>query len=125
MGRGNLAILSILLTTILLIAPSKPSVAQEAISLDGYQMTFEENFDTLDVSSWGTNGSRWIAHTPWNGDFGDAKFTDPMDGFPFTVQNGILRIEARKGPDDKWSSGLLASTNAKGQGFAQQYGYFE
>ena len=82
-------------------------------------MTFEENFDKLDVSAWGENGSRWIAHTPWNGDFGDARFTDPTEGFPFTVEEGILRIEARKGPDGNWRSGLLASTNAKGQGFSQ------
>ncbi|WP_425374033.1 glycoside hydrolase family 16 protein [Phyllobacterium bourgognense] len=103
----------------------QPSAAQEQINIDAFQMTFEENFDKLDVSAWGENGSRWIAHTPWNGDFGDARFTDPADGFPFTVDEGILRIEARKGSDGNWRSGLLASTNAKGQGFSQQFGYFE
>jgi hypothetical protein len=26
-------------------------------------------------------GGRWIAHTPWAGDFGDAAFTDPHPDF--------------------------------------------
>ncbi|UXN66286.1 glycoside hydrolase family 16 protein (plasmid) [Phyllobacterium sp. A18/5-2] len=103
----------------------QPCWAQGQINIDGFHMTFEENFDKLDVSAWGENGSRWIAHTPWNGDFGDARFTDPTEGFPFTVEGGILRIEARKGADGTWRSGLLASTNAKGQGFSQEFGYFE
>src|SRR5690606_22264058 len=71
------------------------------LDLSGYRLTFEENFDTLDVSAWGP-GTRWIAHTPWYGDFGDAKFTDPQPGFPFTIKDGVLRIEARKGEDGKW-----------------------
>ncbi len=90
------------------------------------QRTFSEDFDdTLSVSPWGPN-TRWIAHTPWAGDFGDARFADPMLGvFPFTVKDGILRIEARKGADGKWESGLLASADSNGRGFSQQYGYFE
>lgn len=89
-------------------------------------LTFSEEFnDVLSVSPWGPN-TRWIAHTPWAGDFGDARFVDPRLGvFPFTSENGILRIEAQKGEDGKWQSGLLASTDPNGRGFAQQYGYFE
>ncbi|MDV4181738.1 glycoside hydrolase family 16 protein [Rhizobium brockwellii] len=105
--------------------PGQPSVAQEPLNINGYQLTFEENFDSLDVSTWGENGSRWIAHTPWNGDFGDARFTDPAPGFPFTTDQGILKIEARKGADGTWRSGLLSSVNPKGEGFSQQFGYFE
>jgi hypothetical protein len=89
-------------------------------------MTFSEDFDdVLSVSPWGPN-TRWIAHTPWAGDFGDARFADPQLGvFPFTIENGILRIEARKDADGKWASGLLASTDPNGRGFSQQYGCFE
>lgn len=89
-----------------------------------YELVFDENFDTLDVSGWGP-GTRWIAHTPWGGDFGDALFVDPEPGFPFTVDNGILRIEAHKGEDGIWRSGLLASTDPSGAGFKLQFGYFE
>ncbi|AHF85351.1 glycoside hydrolase family 16 protein [Rhizobium laguerreae] len=105
--------------------PGQPSVAQEPLNIAAYQLTFEESFDSLDVSAWGERSSRWIAHTPWNGDFGDARFTDPAPGFPFTTDQGILKIEARKEADGTWRSGLLSSVNPKGEGFSQQFGYFE
>jgi hypothetical protein len=112
----------------------KPKVDTDkapSLNLDGFEVTFSEDFDgELDVSPWGP-GTRWIAHTPWDGDFGDAAFADPVEGFPFTIEKGILRIEARK--DDslkdkwnrKWAAGLLSSNDPKGNGFSQQYGYFE
>jgi len=96
----------------------------DAIDLSAYEPTFVEEFDTLDVSGRGP-GTRWIAHTPWNGDFGDARFVDPRDGFPFTTENGRLRIEMRRGADGRWRSGLLASVDPKMNGFSQRYGYFE
>jgi len=79
----------------------------------------------LSVSGHPEDHQRWFAHTPWGGDFGDAAFTDPQPDFPFSLRNGILRIEARKEADDKWRSGLLASAHPDGTGFAQRYGYFE
>lgn len=100
-----------------------PKLPAPTLSLDGYQMTFNEEFDDLSVSAWGP-GTRWIAHTPNAKDFGDARFTDPSPGFPFTVEKGILRIEASK-KDGRWRSGLLASVDPKGRGFSQKFGYFE
>jgi hypothetical protein len=108
-------------------APWPPADTDQAPSLNltDHHLTFREEFDRpLDVSAWGP-GTRWIAHTPWNGDFGDARFADPGIDFPFTVKDGILRIEARKDKMGKWSSGLLASNDPQGKGFSQQYGYFE
>ncbi len=90
----------------------------------GYDLVFDEEFNSLDVSAWGP-GTRWIAHTPWNGDFGDAAFADPSPGFPFVTTNGILSIEARQDVSGNWQSGLLASVDANGNGFTQQYGYWE
>lgn len=106
---------------------SGPALCQSAeLDFSKLTLTFSEDFDdVLSVSPWGPN-TRWIAHTPWAGDFGDARFADPQLGiFPFTTENGMLRIEAKKGPDGKWASGLLASTDPNGRGFSQQYGYFE
>jgi len=94
------------------------------LDLDRFTLVFEDDFRTLDVSARGP-GSRWIAHTPWNGDFGDATFTDPQPGFPFTATPAGLRIEARKDADGHWRSGLLASVDPQGNGFSQVYGYFE
>lgn len=101
------------------------SALADTLDLSRYERTFTEDFDTLSVSPWGETKSRWIAHTPWAGDFGDARFADPTPDFPFTLQEGLLRIEARKGSDGKWSSGLLSAVNPKNEGFSQQYGYFE
>ncbi|MEH2516793.1 beta-glucanase (GH16 family) [Bradyrhizobium sp. AZCC 1610] len=96
----------------------------DELNLSDFTQTFTEDFDSLAVSAWGP-GTRWIAHTPWNGDFGSAVFVDPKPGFPFTTRDGHLRIEAAKGADEKWRSGLLASVDRSGVGFAQQFGYFE
>lgn len=94
------------------------------VNLARHSLTFSEEFNKLDVSEWGP-GTRWIARTPWNGDFGAARFIDPRPRFPFTTKGGILKIEARKGSDGKWRSGLLSSVDRENKGFAQKYGYFE
>jgi hypothetical protein len=102
-----------------------PELGPPTLNLDGYRVTFDEDFNDkeLSVSAWGP-GTRWIAHTPYAGDFGDARFANPTKDFPFTLESGILRIEARK-TGDRWQSGLLASVDPKGNGFSQRYGYFE
>lgn len=104
-----------------------PGPGEKTLDLTGYRVTFNEQFDDLSVSAWGpagSDGTRWIAHTPWRGDFGDARFADPTPGFPFTIQDGLLRIEARK-KGGRWRSGLLSAVDPDGNGFKQQYGYFE
>jgi len=103
---------------------SSSSTSTPPAARAGYDLTFDEEFDSLDVSAHGP-GTRWTAHTPWNGDFGDAAFADPAPGYPFTIADGVLRIEARKDASGHWQSGLLASVDANGNGFSQQYGYFE
>jgi len=104
-----------------------PGPGEPTLDLTGYHVTFNEEFDDLSVSAWGPagpGGTRWIAHTPWYGDFGDARFTDPRPEFPFTVAEGLLRIEARR-ENGRWRSGLLSAVDPNGNGFTQQYGYFE
>lgn len=105
--------------------PSLDSDSPESLNLESYELTFSDEFDEeLDVSAWGP-GTKWIAHTPYNGDFGDSDFVDPRKDFPFHISDGILNIEARKDSSGKWESGLLCSVDTKGNGFSQQYGYFE
>ncbi len=93
------------------------------LDLSGYKLAFHEDFKHLSVSANGPN-TRWVAHTPWHGDFGDARFVDPRQGFPFQ-NNGTFRIEMRKNALGQWESGLLASVDQNGNGFALRYGYFE
>lgn len=102
---------------------SARTTAPARLDLHGYKLTFDEPFDRLDVSPWGP-GTRWIAHTPWAGDFGDAQFIDPGPNSPFSIDNGILTITMKR-IDGKWTSGLLASIDRQGHGFAQTTGYWE
>jgi Glycosyl hydrolases family 16/Glycosyl transferases group 1 len=122
-ARLSLCGVALALTGIGLLASPRSAGAQ--IEPCRLRPTFTDDFNTLSVSAYGQTDSRWIAHTPWNGDFGDAAFADPQPGFPFRVHDGILDIEARKDADGKWQSGLLASATPTNAGFAQRYGYFE
>lgn len=130
MGQARTIFAVALAATGLALAGCDDTVARGddgVLHLSDYRRTFVENFENFDVSAWGP-GTRWIAHTPWAGDFGDAAFSDPEPGFPFQTASDILRIEARKDYDGKWHSGLISSRDKQGpqgQGFAQQYGYFE
>src|SRR5262249_44511702 len=101
------------------------TVDSATVDLCAFRPTFVEEFDSLSVSTRSEDHARWFPHTPWGGDFGDAAFTDPQPDFPFTLHNGILRIEARKDGQNRWRSGLLSSTHPDGRGFAQRHGYFE
>ncbi|MEZ5815609.1 MAG: glycoside hydrolase family 16 protein [Hyphomicrobiaceae bacterium] len=118
------ALLAALTWSVLASTNAAAAEGPATLDLTNYRLVFDEDFDKLDVSEWGP-GTRWIAHTPWNGDFGDSKFSEPTPGFPFTTTNGVLSIEARKGDDGKWKSGLLASVDRDFNGFSQKYGYFE
>lgn len=89
------------------------------------RLSFVEEFNApFSVSPWGCI-TDWIAHTPWRGDFGDAVFADPVPGFPFTVEDGALVIEARRGENGRWASGMLSGRDVCNSGWSQFYGYFE
>lgn len=113
---------ALLLATTAACAPLPKCAA--TIDLRQYHQTFDEPFDTLDVSARGP-GTRWTAHTPWNGDFGKSTFVDPEPGFPFSVNNGLLTIHMKRNAQGQWRSGLLSSSDAQGRGFLQRTGYFE
>lgn len=98
-----------------------PKLPAPTLKLDGYTMTFNEEFDDLSVSAAGP-GTRWCTRT--KGTFGNARFVEQKDGFPFSVDNGILRIEAAR-KNGVWCAGILASADPQGQGFSQRFGYFE
>jgi len=106
---------------------SPTPTAAQPLDLSGYKLTFDESFKSLDISAYGP-GSAWIAHTPWNGDFGDAAFGNPGPDGPFSLNAQGLAITATQRADGKWVSGLICSVDKDGpgqHGFSQQYGYFE
>jgi hypothetical protein len=98
-----------------------PKLPAPTLNLDGFTRTFNEEFNDLSVSAAGP-GTRWFTNTKET--FGDARFVEQKDGFPFAVENGILRIEAAK-QNGHWCGGILASVDPKGRGFSQKFGYFE
>ncbi len=106
----------------LLLAPC--GAAGQALDFSRLKLVFDEDFKALSVSAGGP-GTRWTSHTPWGGDFGDAQFVNPQPNFPFSVADGVGRIELRKSADGHWQSGLLSSIDPARNGFMLQYGYFE
>jgi len=108
---------------VLRVAPDAPAsdLPAPSLNLKGYHLTFDDEFNALSVSAAGPGG-RWFTNT--KGAFGDARFVEQKEGFPFTIGKGVLHIEARKDADG-WKSGILASVDPQGNGFAQKFGYFE
>ncbi|HUN98208.1 MAG TPA: glycoside hydrolase family 16 protein [Bradyrhizobium sp.] len=84
-----------------------------------------EDFNDESISAHRIGPARWTAHTPWNGDFGDARFIDPGPNGPFKVKDGMLSITASKDSEGHWTSGLIAAADATGAGTGTRYGYFE
>lgn len=112
-----------LLAGVLLAAPAPIPGPPRMINIERYQISFDERFDHLDVSAWGP-GTRWIAHTPWHGDFGDAHFIDPEGDQPFKTEGGLLTITMTRRAG-VWQSGLLSSADSQSRGFTQSGGYYE
>jgi beta-glucanase (GH16 family) len=102
--------------------------AGAALDISQYTLTFEDAFSSLSVAGKPGSGARWYAHTPWAGDFGEARFIDPTPDGPFVTGAGGLSIVARKTADGRWTSGLISSRDRDGpdgRGFSQAFGYFE
>ena len=99
----------------------------DSLDLSHYRMTFNETFHNLNASAYGPDGE-WIAHTPWNGDFGNDTFDNPGPLGPFKTSPQGLTITAYKDPEGNWHTGLLCSlvpTTKNPRGFSQRFGYFE
>lgn len=84
-----------------------------------------ENFDVESIAAHRIGPARWTAHTPWHGDFGDARFANPGPRGPFKVKDGVLSITASKDPAGRWTSGIIAAADSSGSGTGTRYGYFE
>jgi beta-glucanase (GH16 family) len=116
-----------LLVSVLLVteaATAHAAMGQAAASCELHPVLIED-FDDLSIAPNRIGPARWTAHTPWSGDFGDARFSDPGPKSPFKVNDGILSITASKEASGRWSSGLIAAGDASGAGSGTRYGYFE
>jgi beta-glucanase (GH16 family) len=91
------------------------------LALEGYVMTFSDEFDKETITSASGEGPWWA---PVHADFGVATL-DPPNGTTYTIDNGVLTIRATKDADGRWHGGNIQTIDGNGNGFAQQYGYFE
>jgi hypothetical protein len=91
--------------------------------LSGYVETFRDDFNAMSVTRHDGAGP-WYASVHAN--FNNTWFREPdFTPNPFLCENGALRIRLEKTASGKWQSGIIQTMNAAGQGFAQQFGYFE
>ena len=96
---------------------------REPLTLDGFELTFSDEFDALRVTDESGPGP-WFA--PVHSDVGASKWDKPSSqSGVYTVANGELRIRATRAPDGVWHAGSIQTADKSGKGFAQQYGYFE
>ena len=119
--------------TIAIVFASSPQTATSSVPA-GYHLTFEDRFDSLSISDKNDAGTKWYTHTvqccmtdtsapatPTH----MAGIGDPLGENPFSLlPGGGLDIRLQKHNGD-WYSGVLATVDSNGKGFAQQYGYFE
>ena len=59
---------------------SNPSCALRPVFMENFDEETAPNRRIETISSDRIGPARWTAHTPWNGDFGDAQFADPQIG---------------------------------------------
>ncbi|MER9924784.1 family 16 glycosylhydrolase, partial [Mesorhizobium sp. M0048] len=92
------------------------------LNLSGFKLSFSDEFNTLDVVP--NNGiGKWFA--PVHAPAGAAKYMPPVgETNPFSVSDGLLTITMKQ-VDGAWQSGTMQTVNSAGEGFAQEYGYFE
>lgn len=96
---------------------------QRDIDLNGYCLTFSDEFDSLSVSSSSPKGARrWYAYPPYGaaGSYSLSRWDPSTLG----VADGVLHIGAIKDVGT-WRSGNISSVDEKGHGFHQRFGYFE
>lgn len=100
----------------------------------GYHLTFDDEFQTLSLADADGAETRWHTHTVQcclsdtsapSTPTVMAGVSAPAGQNPYSLQpGGGLDIRLQK-TDGTWYSGVLATVDGKGQGFSQQYGYFE
>ena len=118
------------------------TVAPATIDLSQFEMTFNDEFQSLSISNGLYDGSKWYTHTVqccmsgtdtaggllYPGDTYGYSTPNPFalipgGGLEFTVGRYVDAAHVSQGP--LWYGGLIASADARGNGFSQMYGYFE
>ena len=95
----------------------------QPLDLSGYRQTFDDEFDS--VASISDDGGKGPWFAPIHSTAGAAKFRPPsFKPSPFSVSDGVLTLRAEK-VNGGWQTGHMQTSDSKGRGFSQKYGYFE
>lgn len=97
----------------------------EPLDLTGYTLKFEDDFDDLSTITDGVIGAGpWYA--PARPDTSSARFRSPLQTpNPFSIDAPSVLTITMQEVGRTWFSGHIQTVNTAGEGFAQQYGYFE
>jgi hypothetical protein len=99
--------------------------AGSTLDLTGYNLNFEDRFNGSTIGSSTASASAYNWFAPVRPTFGAATFAGPGSAVnPFSFGAGGLNI-AMQQVNGAWQSGYIQSMNSAGQGYSQQYGYFE
>ena len=129
----NRALLVACVTFAIASGPAHAATVPQPVvtNLVGYNLVFDEEFNkgpnfNAELSEWGpiTPPLRWIMHTPYAVDFGDAWFGAGKTP-PRADSNGLNISCYYNTTRAHWQSGLLSSMDRKGNGFSQALGYWE
>lgn len=99
------------------------SRAGRGIDLTQYEPTFQDDFKSMRiVKEDAAPGDDAVWFSPGHGAF---RHSSPLrDDGPFALVNDGLRLRCEQ-QGNRWYGACMASVNTRGEGFAQQYGYFE
>jgi hypothetical protein len=112
-------------------APPPPPLPAKTLDLTGYHLTLNEAFAQMSISDSRTNdGSRWYARnkeccmaTTDGTSTAMVGVSSPQNPFSL-IPGGGLNIRLQR-TANSWTSGVITSVDSVGEGFSQQYGYFE
>jgi len=114
--------------------PVAPDSDASSAVPSGYHLTFDDEFLALSISDEDGTGAKWHTNTVQCCMFDTSAPSTPTymagvsapDGQqPYSLVPGqglAIRLQKTNG---RWYSGVLATVDRHGRGFAQQYGYFE
>lgn len=104
------------------VPPPITTFAGTPLDLTGYTQTFNDSFNSFDITNGGGTGP-W--YSPVFGNFGLAPFQAPggrPNTYPWATGNQEIVLQKS---NTGWIGGLFQSVNATGAGFSQSLGYFE
>jgi regulation of enolase protein 1 (concanavalin A-like superfamily) len=111
------------LLALMVLAPLSVTNAQD-INLTGYTQTFDDEFNSLSVTTSTPKGAATWYYVPPYGAAGN--FSESIwDVNALSVSGGILSDKAYLDGSNNWHSGNISSVDTTAAGFSQLYGYFE